>query len=377
MRSRSVFLVLSIVVALVLVAFATGAAEVASKGLVRLAALFGQSLSLIRSNYVEEIPVETLELGAMTGLVEGVDPGGSWVPNGSERAFAAVRARQVPAYGLVLGKRASYPVALQVLPGSPAERAGIVPGERFERLGGEPVRARPLWRAQVLLDEAEKQGADVSADVIDRGFEGKRRVTFHAAPASVPAPSVTDLEGVPVVRVSRLDETAARQIEEAIAGHAGAASIVVEARGTALGDVAGAARVAAVLAGGEVSVSLSRKEGNGEVVKATGPERRWKVVVCVDGTTAGPAEALVVALKSKGATLVGLESYGDTGLRKPVKASGGQLWLSESWCAGPDGKPVLGDGVKPDEVVRPRREGDAILDRAVEIARGDVKDKAA
>ncbi|MEW6337070.1 MAG: S41 family peptidase [Acidobacteriota bacterium] len=377
MRGRSVFLVLSIVVALVLVAFATGAAEVASKGLVRLAALFGQSLSLIRSNYVEEVPVETLELGAMTGLVEGADPGGSWVPNGSERAFAALGVRQVPAYGLVLGKRASYPVALQVLPGSPAERAGIVPGEMFERLGGEPVRARPLWRARVLLDEAEQRGADVPADVIDRGFEGKRRVTLHAAPATVPAASVTDREGVPVVRVARLDEAAARQIEEAFAAHADAASIVVEARGTALGDVAGAARVAAVLAGGEVSVSLARKEGKGEVVTAKAPERRWRVIVCVDATTAGPAEALVVALKSKGATLVGLESYGDTGLRKPVKAGGGQLWLAESWCAGPDGKPVLGDGVKPDEVVRPRREGDAILDRAVELARGDVKDKAA
>jgi carboxyl-terminal processing protease len=369
--------VLSIVVALVLVAFATGAAETASKGLVRLAALFGQSLSLIRSNYVEEVPVETLELGAMTGLVEGADPGGSWVPNGSERAFAAVKARRVPAYGLVLGKRASYPVALQVLPGSPAERAGIVPGEMFERLAGEPVRARPLWRAEVLLDEAEKRGADVSADVIDRGFEGKRRVTLRAAPASVPEPSVTDLEGVPVVRVARLDEAAARRIEEAIAGHAGAAGIVIEARGTALGDVAGAARVAAVLAGGEVSVSLARKQGTGEVFTAKAPERSWRVIVCVDATTAGPAEALVVALKSKGATLVGLESYGDTGQRKAIKAAGGQLWLAESWCAGPDGRPVLGDGVKPDEVVRPRREGDAILDRAVEIARGDVKDKAA
>jgi S1-C subfamily serine protease len=173
-RARVGFLVVSLVLVAVLVSFASGASELVGKGLVRLVGMFGQVVALVRTNYVEDVPVDRLEVGAMTGLVEAADPGGSWVPDSGEAAFAEVRGRDVPAYGLVLGKRASYPVVLEVLPASAAEKAGLRAGEMIERIGDEPVRARPLWRTRVILDEAAKRGGTVTLDVIDRQFSATR-----------------------------------------------------------------------------------------------------------------------------------------------------------------------------------------------------------
>jgi hypothetical protein len=44
---------------------------------------------------------------------------------------------------------------------------------------------------------------------------------------------------------------------------------------------------------------------------------------------------------------------------------------------GPDGKPLLGAGLKPDERVRPRMGADAVLERALELAGGRAVKQAA
>jgi carboxyl-terminal processing protease len=376
-RLRIVFLSVSIVLALALVAFASGAGELAGRGLYRLVGMFGQTVALIRANYVEDVPIERLEAGAMTGLVEAGDPGGAWVPEQAIDAFDEVRSRPLPPYGFVLGRRSAYPYVLQVLAGSPAEAAGIVPGELIERIGDTPVRAKQVWQAAVALDEAERRGGEVDLDVIDRELSGKRLVRLRAAAVPEPVPTVIDREGVPVVRVPRIDRAAANELETLLAPLAAAPALIVDLRGTALGSADVAPALAAAIAGGTVELRWQRRGGGGQPVAATGPARNWRVVVCADASTAGAAEALLVVLKGAGATVVGGQSYGDTGLRTAVKSTGGRLWLAERWCAGPDGEPVLGDGVKPDEQVRERRGVDAVLERALEIARGAVLAKAA
>jgi carboxyl-terminal processing protease len=376
-KLRIGFLSVSIVLALALVAFASGAGELAGRGLYRLVGMFGQTIALIRANYVEEVSVERLEAGTMTGLVEAGDPGGAWVPEESQAAFDAVRARPLPPFGLVLGRRAAYPFVLQVLPGSPAEVAGIIPGELIERVGDVPVRAQQVWQAMVLLDEAERRGGEVGLDVIDRELSGKRLVRLVASAVSKPVPAVGERDGVPVVRVPRIDRAAAGELTALLAPYAVAPALVVDLRGTTLGDADAAPALAAAIAGGTVEVHWQRRGGKSEPATATGPARTWRLVVCADASTAGAAEALLVALKGAGATVVGWESYGDTGQRAAVRSTGGSLWLAERWCARSDGKPVLGDGVRPDEQVRERRGADAVLERALEIARGAVLAKAA
>jgi carboxyl-terminal processing protease len=375
-KHRWPFLAVSFVVVAAVVALASGAVGGASGGLYRLVGIFAQVVSLVRSSYVEEVPVDQLEMGAMNGLVDAADPGGLFVPDSVSHDYARVRARALPPFGLVLGRRSSYPLVVQVIAGSPAEKAGIVPGELVERVGAEPVRARPLWRALTALDAAERKG-EVSLDVIDRQLSGKRPVTLKAAPFAPPQPAVELRDGVPVVVVPILDQGAVPRLSEALRAHSLATSLVVDLRGVGLGTPEGALRVAAELSGADVQLRLGRKTGEDEVLRAKGSGRSRKLVVCVDGTTAGAAELLAVALKAGGATLVGGDSYGDTGQRRALRGAGGEVWLATAWGLGPDGKPLLGAGLKPDERVRPRTGADAVLERALELAGGRAVKQAA
>jgi carboxyl-terminal processing protease len=375
-RQRWFLLAVSVLVIAGVVTLASGAIGAAGHGLYRLIGIFGQVVSLVRSSYVEDVPIEKLEMGAMSGLVEAADPGGFFVPADEIEEYARVRGRALPPFGLVLGMRSSYPFVLQVIAGSPADKAGIIPGELVERIGSEPVRARPLWRALTLLSAAERRG-QVTMDVIDRQLSGKRPITVKAAAFPPPVAVVEVQDGVPVARVPVVDAEGATHLAGALGPYAGTAGVVVDLRGVALGTPAGAVQSAAELAGGNVELRMAQKNGKDEVLKAKGATRSWKVVVCLDSTTSGPAELLAAALKAGGATLVGGESYGDTGLRRPIAGAGGEAWMAISWGLGPDGKPLLGNGLKPDERVRPRKGADAVLERALELAGGRAVKQAA
>ena len=377
MRRRLAFVGFSMLLVTAVVMVASGAAPDAPRSVFKLMGVLGQVVSLVRGSYVDEVPVDRLELGATTGLVEAADPGGAWVPDEAAADFEAVRARTLPPFGLVLGKRASYPFVLQVIDGSPAAAAGVTPGQLVERIGGELVRARPLWRAQVLLGQAESGDGHVELNVVDARLEGERRVVLERGPVPPPQPTVADHDGVPVLRVPMLSSAAVEAAEAALRSFAAAPALVVDLRGTALGTSTEAVRLAAVLTGGMVELRAQRRGSAGRTVRARGGERSWHVVACIDPTTGHAAEVLALALRSHGAVLVGGETYGDTATRRPIAADGGKVWLAEEWFATADGAALLGEGVKPDEIVRGRAEGDSVLQRALEIARGARPAKAA
>ncbi len=376
MKQRKVFVVVSLVAVLAVVAVAAGGADVVGRGLYRLVGLVGQVVALVRSSYVEEVPVERLELGALAGLVDAADPGGAWVPVEHAAAFAAASARPVPAFGVVLGRRASYPYVLEVVPGSPAAAAGLLPGEYIERIGSEPVRARPLWLSVVLLDRAAEAGKGVTMDVIDRAVEDKRQVALKAGAAWALEPTVDIHKDVPVLRFPALTEKSLTRLDEILRALPGGA-LVIDLRGSGMGTPESAVAAAVRITGGDIEAPRRSRAGDLTPLKSSGPPRQRQVVICVDPTTAGAAEILAAALKRRGATLVGGETYGDTGQRQVQSVAGGQLWLAGAWFVGPDGKALLGAGLKPDEAVRMRRDGDPVLDRALELARGQALPKAA
>lgn len=377
MKLKTVFLVVSILLAVLVVGVSFASTVPAGKGLYRLVGVVGQVISLVRSKYVEEVHVSRIELGALAGMVESVDPGGAYVPQSDAAAFDRVRSRRLPPYGLVLGKRSSYPYVLQTLGGSPAAGAGLLPGELIERVNGEPVRARPVWRALVLLDEAERAGSDANLVVIDRQFSGTRTVTLRPAKVQPPAPTVEAQDSVLVVRIGEVSQETTRSLQDLLGSHAGAPAAVVDLRSLAMGPVEAAPELVALLAGGDVEAKLARREGSGRVLRARGDVRTWRLVVCVDTTTAGAGEVVASLLKARGATLVGFETYGDTGVRRGHRGADGQVWLADEWLPGADGTPLLGRGLKPDEVVRMHPGADPILDRALELARGTVQKQAA
>lgn len=374
MKHRTVFLATSLTVVLGLGTVAALSGKL-TEGRYKAIGLFSQVVSLVRSSYVEEVPLEKLEEGALNGLVSSADPQGTWVPEAYAQEFRAYQRRPLPPFGLVLAIRSSYPVVLEVLPGSAAAEAGLRPGELIERIGDQPVRARPPWRAFTALERAERQGEAVAVDVIAHDLSGKRPVRLQPGKPGDPSPQVTLREGVAVVRLPVVTQFQAARLASLLPSSG--TPVVLDLRGTALGDPEGVVEAASLLLGGEVQLSLATRGGSAKPVTASRPPTGRKVVVCVDHTTARAGEWLAFVLSQKGVATVGVETFGDTGLREPTRVADGELWVARHFLLNQEQKPILGRGLKPTTPVRPSLEGDAILEKALELARGEEKAKAA
>lgn len=374
MKQRTFFLAASLTVVLGLGTVAALSGKL-SEGRYKVVGLFSQVLSLVQSSYVEEVPLARLEEGAITGLVSTADPQGTWVPAAYVESFRAYQQRSLPSFGLVLGVRSSYPVILEVLPGSAAAEAGLKPGELIERIGDQPVRARPLWRALTVLEKADREGTALAVDVIAHDLSGKRPATLQPGKSGDPSPQVTLQEGAAVVRLPVVSQLHAARLMSLLPP--ASTPVVLDLRGTALGNPEGSVEAAAVLLGGEFRLELAARRGSSSRVTATRPATGRKVVVCVDHTTARAGEWLAFLLAQRGVATVGLETFGDTGVRAPTPVSDGELWIARHFLLSPEQKPVLGRGLKPATQVRPTGEGDAILEKALELARGEAKAEAA
>jgi carboxyl-terminal processing protease len=372
MRQKKAFLFVSFV-ALVALGVAANSPKVLQGGY-KLMGLLSEVVSLVRASYVEEVPMAKLEEGALTGLVTTADPQGTWVPQAQVADFRAYLSHSLPPFGLVVGWQGSYPVVLQVLPQSAAAKAGLVPGELLEKVDEQPVRARPLWRLLTALEQAQKRGTGVKLEVIARDLSAKRSVKLEGAQEGDPSPSVEMKGQAAVVRVPLLAELQLKKLAELLPA---TGPLVVDLRGTVLGDPQSVVQAAALLAGGQFALQLQGAKGKALTFQASAPPQGRKVVVCVDHSTARAGEWLAYLLAQRGLPLVGVETFGDTALRQLIPAADGELWVAKQVVFDKESKPILGKGLKPTHQVRPQREGDPILEKALELALGQEKAQAA
>ena len=375
-RSRLLFLVGSVAALLSLRAVSSpdGAGRDPAT---RALSIFSDVLSLTRSNYVEPADNKTLLEGAYDGMSDALDSYSFYVPAAERAAFRAEKAPGEVDPGIVVARRGGFPYVVAPLPGSPAQKAGVHPGDLLDTVDGKPVRNASLWRVKGALDGPEGSHVQV---ILFRGGEEKRvSLSIPRARFSAPALAVRWDKDVAVVTVPAFNRATADGLRRAIedANRRGIQRMVVDVRGAIGGDIPDAVPAASLFAGkGTVAKVVARKVAV-QPLESTG-ERLWKgkTVVLTDDSTGGAAEVFAAALHDRAdATTVGETTVGMAIVQRQVPTqSGGSLFMTVGRYLSPSGTPLGGKGLAPDDrvIVFPGEPGakDTILERGLEVARG-------
>ncbi len=375
-RSRILFVVASLA-ALVSLRAVSNTGGSGRDPATRALSIFSDVFSLTRQNYVEPADSKTLLRGAYDGMSDALDPFSYYVTASERASYRAQEASGAVGPGIVLARRGGFPYVVAPLPGSPAQKAGVHPGDLIDIVDGRPVRNSSLWRVKAALEGPE--GSHVEIILFRMGDE--RRVTLSILRARFEAPALStrwesDVEVVTVPSFTRATADGLRKaVEEA--NRRGIQRLVLDLRGAIGGEIAEAAPAASLFTGkGLVAKVVSRKvtlaplESNGE--------RLWKgrTVVLMDDATGGAAEVFAAALRDRAeATTVGETTVGMAIVQRPVPTqSGGTLFMTVGRYVSPSGTALAGKGLAPDErvIVFPGETGgkDAILERGLEVARG-------
>jgi carboxyl-terminal processing protease len=360
--------------------------------------VYQEVLSRVSSQYVTEPDLHKVTDGAIRGMLEALDPFSTYFTPEQFKDYLAHPNPGPADVGLYISKRYGYAPVVAVLPGSPADKAGIKPADLIDRIGDTSTRELSVVQVDRML--AGDPGSTVILWVVrEARGEPEKVVLNRVVIEHVPVVSKMLEDNTAYIRVARFDAGTAAEVGNKLKGLTaqGASKVVLDLRNCAGGDVNEAVQTASLFIGQGLIAYTSGQRSPREDLTARpqGPVSSLPLAVLINRSTAGPPEIVADAvLNNKRGDVVGGQSFGVGVVEKVVPVGDGSgLLLAAAKYYGPDGKAIQDNGVKPDvpypppdeagvaEEVQPEQFGtqdDLQLQKALDVLKQKVApDKAA
>lgn len=398
LKTKAAILVSSFAVLLFVVVGSMGGVHASSNdGSYRQLQVYSEVLSRVRSEYVEEPNIPKVTDGALHGLLESLDSNSSYLTADAYKAFKAHKAEGKAGIGAVISKRFGYADVVSVLPGSPAEKAGIEPTDIFEAIEGHSTRDMSLPEIRSLI--VGTPGSNLNVEVVRARRAEPQKVTITRDIVNIPAVADKMMDdGIGYVKAEALTKGKSQELAVKIKSleKSGAKKILLDLRNCAEGDETEGIAVANLfLNHGTITYlqgqKFPREAFNADPAKAI---TTLPVAVLVNRGTSGPSEIVAAAiLENARGDVVGDKTFGDGSVQKTIDLpDGGALILSVAKYYSPSGKAlqdaavtpnvvvadVVDDGVAPDDEdgggnaapedeAKPKNQVDEQLNKAVEV----------
>jgi carboxyl-terminal processing protease len=340
-------------------AVAVGGAAAPKKGDRKFEKLdvFARVLSYVESNYVENIDEQKLVYGAIKGMVRTLDPHSEFM---TPQEFADMRADtdgEFGGIGIEINEDEGAIVVVEPIPGAPADRAGLVAGDRIIAVDGVPTRGRNGNESSGRL--RGKPGTSVKLDVLRKGWDRPRAFTIARELIKVQAVDSLLLDpGVGYVRIKQFQERTDEELEAAlnkIKSDSGGQiqGLILDLRGNPGGLLDQAVKVAdAFLTSGVIVSTVGRggRKLEEETARAYGTWDGFPMVVLVNGSSASASEIVAGALQDHGrAVIVGTQTFGKGSVQSVFEfADGSGLKLTVARYFTPSGRSIQEKGITPD-----------------------------
>jgi len=357
MKIKAAILVTSFAVLLFVVVGSMGGVHASSSdGSYRQLQVYSEVLSRVRTEYVEEPNIPRVTDGALHGLLESLDSNSSYLSADAYKTFKAHKADAKGDIGAVVSKRFGYAAVVAVLPGSPADKAGIEATDIFESIEGQSTRDLSLSEIHNLI--AGAPGSTLNVQVVRARKAEPQKVTITRDIVGVPP--VTDKmmdDGIGYVKAEALTKGKAQEIASKIKSleKSGAKKILVDLRYCAEGDENEGIAVANLFLNHGTITYLQgqkypRQAFNAEPTKAI---TNLPIAVLVNRGTSGAAEIVAAAiLENARGDVVGDKTFGDGSVQKTLDLpDGGALILSVAKYYSPSGKAIQDAAVTPNVLV--------------------------
>jgi carboxyl-terminal processing protease len=317
--------------------------------------IFEEVVRHIVNDYVEKPDLEKVRIGALRGLTDGLDPYSAYLVPPQVKDYQANKERG-DTTGIVIGQSFGFAYVITVVPGSPADKAGIRVGDVIEYIDGHATRDLDLYEVKMLLMGAP--GSSVELTLINRRTEKIKLLRGNVAPA--PAESRLIESQIGYVKVPILNNGQAATVETAVKDviKRGAKSIILDLRDSAGGELKEGVSVADFfLKAGTISKTIGRKDKiiATHEAKADNDLTELPVAVIIDKTTAGASEVVAAAImENQRGEVIGERTLFGMGSEQQLFPldDGSALLLTTARFAAPSGKIFMTEGVTPNIEVK-------------------------
>lgn len=350
-----------------------------------LIAPFWEAWDILQNEYVDQpLDDEALVRGAIRGLVDSLGDQHTSYMDPEEFLQANLPLNgEYEGIGAWVDSEAEYLTIISTMPGSPAERAGLEPGDRVVAVDGEDVTGMdPSLVIRRVLGPA---GTAVRLTIRREGLPNPFEVEIVRQKIDLPSVQSEMLENnIAYVRLMTFGADTAgdlkRSLKELLRDDP--VGLILDLRGNGGGFLNSAVEVASEFI--PDGVILIERFGDGEEqvyqARSRGSATEIELVVLIDGGTASASEIVAGAIQDhERGLLVGETSFGKGSVQNWVALADnkGAIRVTIARWYTPDNRLIHGIGLSPDvEVLIPETgldEGeDPQLDQAIELLLGEA-----
>lgn len=263
---------------------------------------FGQLIYLLQEYYLDTVSTEALVDEAMVAVLKQLDPHSTYISSDDVRSMNEPLEGEFEGIGIEYALIADTLVVQATVAGGPAEKVGLLPGDKILAVEGTPISGPELTIERVHGYLRGPKGSRVRLQVLRRGqrdlldFTLKRdKIPLHSLDAVYWA-----ADSILYVKLSRFAQQTGDELKAALEKHLPARGLILDLRSNSGGYLHAALEVAnQFLSFGDLIVST---EGRAirpmhEYADGQGLYQQGPLVVLVDEYSASSSEIVAGAIQ--------------------------------------------------------------------------------
>ena len=318
---------------------------------------FTQILSLIESQYVDDVNTSTLVTKALKGLMSNLDAHSTYMDEKSFKELNIQTRGELGGLGISVGMKDGALTVIAPIDGTPAEKAGLKSGDIILKINDKATLGMSIDESVKLM--RGKPGTDIELTIIRRS-EAKP-LKFKITRDIIKIKSVYDKtigDDVLYLHITSFDQKVVKGVKDAIAKHPKAKGIILDLRNNPGGLLEQAVGLVDMFVPKGTVVSQRGKVSSENIeykAHTYGTDTKTPIVTIINGGSASASEIVSGALQDfNRSVIVGEKSFGKgsvqivlpIGKKEAIKLTVARYYL-------PSGRTIQNVGVTPSIIVHP------------------------